>query len=75
MNSITKKIIIYLLSIITIFLMLYIIGFTINNDIIFPAPSSIFIALIDLLKSLDSYVILGYTLLRLIYINHTNIYN
>ena len=66
MNSITKKIIIYLLSIITIFLMLYIIGFTINNDIIFPAPSSIFIALIDLLKSLDSYVILGYTLLRLL---------
>ena len=66
MNCITKKIIIYLISIICIILGLYLIFFIIDNDIIFPSPYNILIALINLLKEQKTYIILGYSFLRLI---------
>lgn len=66
MNCITKKIIIYLISIIFIILGLYLIFFIIDNDIIFPSPYNILIALINLLKEQKTYIILGYSFLRLI---------
>lgn len=66
MTSTSKKIVIYLISIIGIILVLYLIGFIINNDIIFPTPSAILKALGNLLTRSNTYVIIGYTLLRLI---------
>lgn len=66
MNSTTKKIAIYLISLICLILIIYLVSYTVGNDIIFPTPFDSFLALIDLLKSKNTYVTIGYTFLRLL---------
>ncbi len=66
MTSISKKLAIYIISIISIFLILYLLCYIINNTLIFPTPLSILIKLKDLLLTSNTYITIGYTLLRLI---------
>ena len=65
-TSISKKIIIYFISISVIVLLLYLLCYVVDNTIIFPTPTSIIEAFFSLLKTKETYIIIGSTLLRLL---------
>ena len=66
MSSTTKKYTFYLLGVITIIFVLYLLHLIIANNIIFPDPLTSLKALGSLLVKRETYVILGYTFLRLL---------
>lgn len=61
-----KKIITYSSSLLSIILILFLIYIIVDNNIIFPNPLTSILAFFNLFKDTDTYVILGYTFLRLI---------
>ncbi len=65
-TSISKKIIIYFISISVIILLLYLLCYVVDNTIIFPTPTTILEAFFNLLKTKETYIIIGSTLLRLL---------
>lgn len=64
--STIKKSSLYLSSIITLILIIYLVYFLVGNNVIFPSPIEVVKAFLGLFRDLDTYVVIGYTFLRLI---------
>ncbi len=65
-SIIKNKYFLTILSLTSIFLVLYLVYLKIDNEIIFPNPITSLMTFADLFKQSNTYVIIGYTFLRLL---------
>lgn len=66
MNNTIKRVLVYLLSILIIFVVIELLSLYINNTFIFPSVKKILTAFFDVIKDYKTYLYIGNTLLNLL---------